>query len=224
MCGRMAITLPKEAMAKLFNAVPANDLPILPNYNVCPTDKIHSVVSHGSVRHIKAMRWGFLPHWYRSQTGGPLLINARSETIDKKPAFREACRYRRCIIPADGFYEWARKDKHKPVPYRVTMSDGGFMAMAGIWQNWEIDGVSITTCAIITTQANAKMAKIHHRLPVILRPKDWPLWLGEAGKGAAKLMQPVSNEVLKLQRVDDAVNSNLATGAQLWAKIKTKTE
>ena len=220
MCGRMAITLPTEAMTQLFNAMPANDLPAVPNYNVCPTDKIHAIISDKNTRHIKAMRWGFLPNWYKSMTDGPLLINARSETIDKKPAFHDACRHRRCLIPADGFYEWAHKDDEKPIPYRVTRSDRQLMAMAGVWQNWEVDGQVVTSCAIVTTAANTKMQKIHHRLPVILGPADWPLWLGEAGKGAANLMQPVADSVLKLRRVTTAVNSKQASGPELWAAIK----
>ena len=172
MCGRMAITLPPEAMAQLFNATPANDLPHVPNYNVCPTVNIHTVTSDSGTRHLRAMRWGFLPRWYKKLTGGPLLINARSETIAEKPAFREACRHRRCLIPADGFYEWARKEGEKPILYRAVREDGQPMAMAGVWQEWEVDGNRITSCAIVTTDANAKMAEIHHRLPVILGPND----------------------------------------------------
>jgi putative SOS response-associated peptidase YedK len=96
-------------------------------------------------------------------TDSPLLINARSETIDKKPAFHDACRHRRCLIPADGFYQWPRKDEEKPTPYRVTRSDRQLMAMEGVWRNWEVDGQVITA-------ANIKIQKIHHRLPTILGP------------------------------------------------------
>ena len=219
MCGRMSITQPLEAMAQLFDATPANDLPVVPNYNVCPTVNIHTVVSAQGTRHLKAMRWGFVPHWYQTMTDGPLLINARSETLAEKPAFREACRQRRCLIPADGFYEWSRTSRDKPIPYRVTRSDRQPMVMAGIWQDWESAGNRITTCAIVTTDANAAMAKIHHRLPVILAPEHWPLWLGEAGIGAAKVMQPVASEVLDLRRVSAAVNSNRANGPELWQPI-----
>ena len=224
MCGRMAITVPLEAMAQLFNATPANDLPRVPNYNVCPTVNIHTVTSDGGTRHLKAMRWGFLPRWYKKLAGGPLLINARSETIAQKPAFREACRHRRCLIPADGFYEWERKEGEKPIPYRVVRADGQPMAMAGVWQEWEKDGNRITSCAIVTTNANVKMTEIHHRLPVILGPNEWPLWLGEAGKGAATLMQPVADDVLNLQRVDSAINSNRATGPELWHVIDKEVD
>ena len=224
MCGRMAITLPSEAMAQLFNATPANDLPTVPNYNVCPTVNIHTVTSDAGTRHLRAMRWGFLPRWYKKLTGGPLLINARSETIAEKPAFRDACRHRRCLIPADGFYEWAREEGEKPRPYRAVRTDGQPMAMAGVWQDWEVDGQRITSCAIVTTDANAKMAEIHHRLPVILGPDEWPLWLGEAGKGAATLMRPVEDDVLDLQRVSSAVNSNRATGPELWNVIESEID
>ena len=219
MCGRLAISLPKEAMTELFQATPANDLPQTPNYNVCPTDNIHTVTSDQGTRHLRAMRWGFVPSWYATLSGGPLLINARPETITEKPAFRDACQSRRCLIPADGFYEWARNAGEKPIPYRVLKSDEQPMAMAGIWQNCEIDGSIIAKCAIVTTGANKTMGKIHHRLPVIIGPEDWPLWLGEAGKGAANLMQPVAEYVLDLQRVSTAVNSSRASGPKLWEKV-----
>ena len=222
MCGRMAITLPSEAMTQLFSAAPANDLPPVPNYYVCPTVNIHTVTSDGGTRHLRRMRWGFMPHWYKTLTDGPLVINARSETVAEKPAFRVACRSRRCLIPADGFYEWARKEGEKPIPYRVVRSDGQPMAMAGIWQDWEVDGQRITSCAIVTTDANAAMAEIHHRLPVILSPEEWPLWLGEAGKGAALLMQPIAEKALDLSRVSSAVNSNRATGPELWKVIESQ--
>ena len=107
MCGRFAITLPPDAMAQLFEAVPANDLPQVPNYNVCPTNQVHAVIG-GDQRRLVSLRWGFLPHWYKTPSDGPLLINARAETIAEKPAFRSACRERRCLIPATGFYEWTK--------------------------------------------------------------------------------------------------------------------
>ena len=220
----MAITLPPEAVAQLVTATPANALPTVPNYNVCSTATTHTVTPDAGTRHLRAMRWGFLPRWYKKLTGGPLLINARSETIAEKPAFRDACRHRRCLIPADGFYEWAREEGEKPRPYRAVRTDGQPMAMAGVWQDWEMDGQRITSCAIVTTDANAKMAEIHHRLPVILGPDEWPLWLGEAGKGAATLMRPVGDDVLDLQRVSSAVNSNRATGPELWNIIESEID
>jgi len=189
MCGRMALTLPHDAMVNVFDATPANDLPDVPNYNICPTVQVHTVTSDNNIRHLRPMRWGFIPHWYKKPNGGPLLINARAETIAEKPAFRAACRERRCLIPASGFYEWKRADKATPLPWWVTRADGDVMVFAGIWQDWTVDDMHLTTCAIVTTEANKAMAPIHHRLPVILPPDQWALWLGEEGKGASVLRQ-----------------------------------
>ncbi|MEO0676797.1 MAG: SOS response-associated peptidase [Pseudomonadota bacterium] len=214
MCGRFAITLPDDAMAQLFDAVPSNDLPEGPRYNVCPTDDVHAVVSDAG-RRLRAMRWGFLPHWYKTTNGGPLLINARSETIAEKPAFKAACRERRCLIPASGFYEWTKTPEGARLPWYITRADGEPLVFAGIWQDWERDGEAYTTCAIVTCAANARMAEIHKRMPVVLAPENWGLWLGEAGKGAATLMRAAAEDTLSFHRVDVAVNSNRAAGPQL---------
>ncbi len=215
MCGRMAITLPHDAMAQLFAATPDNDLPEGPNYNVCPTNSLAVCIEGEGGRRLRSMRWGFIPHWYKEPTDGPLLINARSETIAEKPAFRTACRERRCLIAADGFYEWERHEGQTPLPWYVTRTDGQPIVFGGIWQAWERDGQSLLTCAIVTTGANAAMGRIHDRLPVILEPADWPLWLGEAGKGAATLMTATGDETLNFVRVGTEVNSNRARGPGL---------
>ena len=108
MCGRFALTLPTDAMAQIFDAAQDARLMPVPRYNICPTQKITTVTSCENGRHLVPMRWGFLPHWYAVARDGPLLINARAETISQKPAFREACRERRCLIPASGYYEWTK--------------------------------------------------------------------------------------------------------------------
>jgi putative SOS response-associated peptidase YedK len=219
MCGRFAVTLPNDAMAQLFDAAPANALPDVPNYNVCPTTQVHVVLNEDG-RKLSSLRWGFLPHWYKSPTDGPLLINARSETIAEKPAFRAACRTRRCLLVATGFYEWTRTETER-LPWYIQRSDGAPLIMAGIWQDWagpETDA-PMRCCAIVTTQANAPMSAIHHRMPVILEPDDVPLWLGEAGKGAAPLMKPAADDCLTWHRVDVAVNSNRASGPELIEPI-----
>lgn len=213
MCGRFAVTLPNDAMAQLFAAQPANALPDVPNYNVCPTTDVHVVRSAETGRQLLPMRWGFLPHWYKAENGGPLLINARAETLAEKPAFRAACRDRRCLIIATGFYEWTKTPDGARLPWYIHRRDGAPIAFAGIWQTWGEDGRP--TCAMVTTAANAHMSAIHHRMPLILPPQDWPLWLGEAAKGAAQLMTPGPEGVLDYFRVDPAVNSNRAQGAQL---------
>lgn len=214
MCGRFAITLPADAMAQLFSARPANDLPDVPNYNVCPTNRVHAVRTTETGRQLDPLRWGFLPHWYKTETDGPLLINARAETLAEKPAFRAACRDRRCLIPASGFFEWTKAEDGTRLPWYFSRRDGAPIAFAGIWQRWGRDD-PVQTCAIVTTAANRRVAEIHHRMPLILDPEDWPLWLGETGKGAARLMVPGDDDVLEFHRVDPAVNSNRASGPQL---------
>ncbi len=211
MCGRFTITHPNEALAALFGALPGNDLPPAPRHNICPTQPVAVVTSDGGMRRLMTMRWGFIPSWYKTPTDGPLIINARSDTVADKPAFREAVRARRCIVPASGFYEWTAGPDKTRLPYYITRADGAPMALAGLWQLW---GDQVT-CAVVSTEAGPGMAGIHDREPVILDPADWPLWLGEAGHGAARLMRPTPPGVLRMHRVDVAVNSNRASGPQL---------
>ncbi len=214
MCGRFVITMPAVALVELFDAIPGNDLPEGARYNVCPTQDIAACTSEGGQRRLRAMRWGFIPHWYKAPNDGPLLINARSETVAEKPAFRAAVRERRCLIPADGFYEWEEGEGPKRAWY-ITAADGGPLAFAGIWQDWEKDGRRITACAIVSTAAGPEMAAIHHREPVTLAQADWPLWLGEAGRGAAVLMRARRPGTFRMHRVGPEVNSNRAEGAGL---------
>lgn len=215
MCGRFTLTLPDDAMAQLFDAVPANDLPELPNYNICPTNQVHTVTSEDGHRRLRPMRWGFIPHWYKTPSDGPLLINARAETIAEKPAFRAACRERRCLVPASGFYEWTKDAEDKRLPWYIHPAEGEILAFAAVWQVWERGDAPLTTCAIVTTDANEAMSKIHHRMPVIVARDDWAKWLGEEGKGAATLMGPPPEEALAFHRVDPKVNSNRARGPEL---------
>jgi putative SOS response-associated peptidase YedK len=219
MCGRMAITMPHDAMAQMFAAPPANDLPEVPNYNVCPTVQVHTATSDDGTRHLRPMRWGFVPQWYKKPNDGPLLINARAETIADKPAFRTAARERRCLIPATGFYEWTKTPEGARLPWYITRKDGTPLVFAGIWQAWDKGEDPLTTCAIVTTGANAAVGTIHHRMPVVLEPADWALWLGEAGKGAARLMTAAPEDALEFYRVDPKVNSNRASGADLIEPI-----
>ncbi|MEM7731379.1 MAG: SOS response-associated peptidase [Pseudomonadota bacterium] len=215
MCGRFAVTLPSDAMALLFAARPANDLPDVPNFNVCPTNAVHVITSEDGARALRSFRWGFLPHWYKTPSDGPLLINARAETIAEKPSFKAAARARRCLIPATGFYEWTKDEEGNRLPWYIRRKDERLLAFAGIWQSWGKEDTQMQTCAIVTTSANKTMSAIHHRMPVILGEKDWSLWLGEAGHGAAKLMRAAPDDMLTFWRVDRAVNSNRASGAAL---------
>lgn len=215
MCGRFTLTHPNAALAALFAAQPANDLPETPRYNICPTQGIAVVTAEGH-RRLRPMRWGLVPPWYKTPNGGPLIINARADTVATKPAFREAIRSRRCLIPASGFYEWNEGANGARAPWYITRADGGLMVFAGLWQPMA-EGAS---AAMVTTDAGPDMGLVHHREPVLLEPADWPLWLGEAGHGAARLMQPQPAGALRIRRVAPAVNSNRAEGAALIVPIE----
>ncbi|MDP5216933.1 SOS response-associated peptidase [Ruegeria sp. 2205SS24-7] len=215
MCGRFVVNAQIDEMARLFTALTSNTVPPVPNFNVCPTNQVHVVRSGDTRRQLLPMRWGFLPSWYKTENAVPLLTNARAETIAEKPAFREACRARRCILIATGFYEWTKTPEAARLPWFIRRTDEAMVAFAGIWQDWGPETDRQSTCAIVTTPANQHMAQIHHRMPLILEPDDWPLWLGEAGHGAARLMRPGGEEILTYHRVAPAVNSNRASGAEL---------
>lgn len=225
MCGRMALTLPPEAMAQIFGAEPANDLPEGPNYNICPTDRIAMITGGPDrARRMEGMRWGLVPQWYKQANDGPLLINARAETVLEKPAFRSAVHARRVLIVASGFYEWTKDAQGARDPWYITRSDGTPLALAALWQSWTDpqSGEDMPTVAALTVGANASMQQIHHRMPVIVEPENWALWLGEQGKGAAPLMRAATEDILQMHRVDRAVNSNRASGPELiepWTPI-----
>ena len=219
MCGRFAVTLPSDAMAQLFAARPANDLPEVPNYNVCPTNQVHVVTLEEGARRLVSKRWGLVPHWYKTPTDGPLLINARGETVADKPAFRSAVRERRCIVPASGFYEWVKDAEGHKLPFYIQPAQDEILGFAGIWQDWRRGEDSLSACAIVTIGANAAMGAIHDRMPVVLDPADWARWLGEDDEPAAPLMRPAPEDALRFFRVGTEVNSNRARGAELIAPL-----
>ena len=171
MCGRFALTTPQDSVLTTFSAQPSPRLAerlgnLGPRWNVCPTTDIPVVLSHEGKRLLAPLRWGFVPRWYKSPTGGPLLINARSETIAEKPAFREACRERRCLIPADGFYEWTKLgERRQPHWIRPAAGppEGSLFAFAGVWQTWKNpeDGQRLAACAIVTAGAGPDLESLH---------------------------------------------------------------
>ncbi len=197
MCGRFALTLPHDAVLDVLRAQPSPRLTerlgnLGPRWNVCPTTDIPVVLNHGGERLLAPLRWGFIPRWYKTPSGGPLLINARSETIAAKPAFRSACRERRCLIPATGFYEWREEDGRKQ-PFRIRPAagppEGSLFAFAGVWETWRApDGGRIPACAIVTgpgafalahnVRAREEVEPLLSRLVAaggaLLRPADAP--------------------------------------------------
>ena len=171
------------------------------------------IVSNFKQRRLGQMRWGFIPHWYKSITDGPLLFNARAETLAEKPAFRDACRNRRCLIPADGFYEWKKIEGSKSKPVYVKRSDRQQMIFAGIWQFWGVGENRLAACTILTVPASEQISGIHHRMPLFIERDNWALWLGEKGVGASKLMKTPSDINLDLVNISNEIKSTLVPEA-----------
>jgi len=213
----LIIELTPELVTRFFGLTEAPDLP--PRYNIVPTQAIPVIreASDGS-RRLTMMRWGLVPSWAKDIGDG--LINARSETVNEKPSFRQAFRQRRCIIPANGFFEWMRVEGKK-VPYYVRMADGAPMPFVGIWEAWlSPDGQVLETCAILTTAANATVAPIHDRMPVILHPDKFSLWLDRQVHDAERLstlFAPYPADRLAAYRVSTLVNNVAHDGPECIA-------
>ena len=184
MCGRF--TLKSPGRIKFDQISRSNLQPLFPRYNIAPSQSILAIVQRGVEREAKFLQWGLIPSWSKDAKG---FINARSETIEEKPSFSESFQRRRCLIPADGFYEWQRSGKIAQ-PYFFQMRDESPFAFAGIWDEWQWDGISIASCAIVTTEANDLLVAIHDRMPVILHPESHDTWLNsdsETAKVRARL-------------------------------------
>lgn len=208
MCGRYASFLPPDVLARLFGT--KNPPPTLrTTYNLAPTMDAPVVRRHPDTgeRHLDALTWGFVPAFTKSLKEARRPANARAETVATSAMFRNAFAKRRCIVPAPVFYEW-HTDASGKTPYAVARVDGEPMAFAGIWEGWRSpDGGIMRTFAILTTDANAEMAKVHHRMPVILERADWPLWLGETAGDPAALLHPSPEGVVRMWRVDRRVGN-----------------
>ncbi len=174
MCGRYVIVSPPEALRRLFGYGEQPNMP--PRYNIAPTQPVPVVTGGADARHLRLMRWGFLPAWLKDPRGFPLLINARAETVAEKAAFRNAIRRRRCLLPADGYYEWQVQGARKQ-PFYIHPRGGQPMAFAGVAETWcGPNGEEVDTVAIGTTQAPPDLANLHHRVPVVIEPDDFAPW------------------------------------------------
>jgi putative SOS response-associated peptidase YedK len=175
MCGRFVITSPPAALRQAFGYAEQPNFP--PRHNVAPTQPIPVVIVENGVRRFRLMRWGLLPAWVRDPRGFTLLINARSETVREKPAFKNAMKRRRCLIPADGYYEW-RASEHRKRPYFIHRRDGAQIGLAGLAETWVgPNGEELDTVAIVTAPASPDLAVLHHRVPVTIAPDDFDRWL-----------------------------------------------
>jgi putative SOS response-associated peptidase YedK len=199
MCGRYALHSSPEVVALAFGLaeVPA----FAPRYNIAPAARV-LVVRQGGAAFV---RWGLVPRWARDPAIGAKMNNARAETVAEKPSFREAYRRRRCLIPASGFYEWKSEGGVKQ-PYYIHPSGGALFAFAGLWESWTDPGRAqppLETCAVITTEANAKMAAVHDRMPVIVSPAEYSAWLA----GGEVPLRPCPDTAIDIHRVGRAVNN-----------------
>jgi putative SOS response-associated peptidase YedK len=208
MCGRYAAFLPAEAVARLFRTV--NPLPnVAPSWNVAPSQDAMVVRRHPETgeRHLDLLKWGLVPHWTKDPAHAQRPINARAETVATSGMFRPAFAQRRCIVPADAFYEWQARPAGKQ-PYAIARCDGQPLAFAGLWEGYRApDGAVLRTFTIVTTQASAEMAPLHSRMPVILEAPDWPAWLGEADASPEALLHPSPEGTLRFWPVSRNVNT-----------------
>ena len=214
MCGRYSLTTPAEAVRRFFGYP---ELPnLMPRANIAPTQEAAAVrLGDDGGRHFVWLRWGLVPAWAKDVSIASKMINARGETVAEKPAFRAAFRARRCLIAADGFYEWKTEGGAKQ-PYRIARADGALFAFAGLWERWDKappenapDGAPLETCSIVTTDANDLLRPIHHRMPVILDPADFDPWLDPATPPAQaqSLLRPCPREGLVVYPVSRRVNA-----------------
>jgi putative SOS response-associated peptidase YedK len=183
--------------------------PLVERYNVAPAQAVLGIRELSSTREATFFKWGLVPSWAKDKAIGNKLINARSETVTEKPSFREAFARRRCLVPVDGFFEWSRRGDRKR-PFYFPMRDGEPFAIAGPWERWEGEGGPLETCTLLTTSANELLAPYHDRMPVILRPEDYDVWLGAAGGGADRLTSllcPYPHEEMTAYAVSPLVNS-----------------
>ncbi|MGQ9861903.1 MAG: SOS response-associated peptidase [Thiobacillaceae bacterium] len=196
MCGRYVLSTRPEILAAHFGLDEYSDYP--PRWNIPPGTDIPVIRQSPEGRRVlHLMRWGLVPHWARDASIGQRLINARAETVAKKAAFREAFRRRRCLIPADGFYEWKTVDKGKQ-PYYISLRSGQPMGLGGLWEFWRApDGSVLKTCAIVTTGPNGLLASIHDRMPVIIAPEHWQTWLNGTPEAALALLPPFPAEAMQ---------------------------
>ena len=210
MCGRYTLSTPVEKLAEEFDVSgPLPDLP--PSYNVAPSQEVAAIVEDGGgERRLELLRWGLIPAWADDPGIGSRMINARSETAAEKPSFRRAFKERRCLIPADGFYEWQKTNGGKQ-PYHLKMRDGRPFAFAGLWESWNRDEEGeIRSCTILTTNANDLVGEVHHRMPVILPPETYDLWLDSDVRETEQLlslMVPYPTEEMEAYPVSRRVNN-----------------
>jgi putative SOS response-associated peptidase YedK len=210
MCGRFVLMTLGRDLAKQFGLEEEPDL--RPRYNIAPTQMVAVIrIDRDTLqRRLVLVKWGLIPFWAKDTTIGHKLINARAETAAEKPAFRAAFKSRRCLVPADGYYEWKKRKEGQKQPYLARNADGTPFAFAGLWEKWQApEDQILESCTILTTDANDLTQSIHDRMPVILQPKDYDLWLDPEVKGPdllKPLLQPYPSKEMTVMPVNPKVN------------------
>lgn len=225
MCGRFTLRASPEEVRETFGYAAQPNFP--PRCNIAPTQPVAIVRSENAAPAFALVRWGLLPPWVKDIKAFPTLINARSEQATEKPAFRAAMRRRRCLVPADGFYEWQKTKTGKKQPYYIRRPDGGLFAFAGIWESWmDAEGNELETAAILTTSANALLAPIHDRMPVVVRKGDRERWLDSEHVppgDLADILQPAPDGYFAAYPVSTRVNAVANDDEGLVAPLAEET-
>ncbi len=207
MCGRFSQTQTAQRIAQVFQL---SEVPeVIPSYNIAPTQSVATIVKQPDQpqRQFRWLRWGLVPSWAKDEKIGARLINARAETLAEKPSFRTAYRYRRCLVLADGFYEWQLHQGQKQ-PFYFHLPNQPLFAFAGLWEQWQGNGEAVESCTIVTTSASDEVRPIHDRMPLILEPDRYDEWLNpESHRPNADLLHPVPNNKLEAYPVSPRVNS-----------------
>lgn len=209
MCGRFVLRAPPQTVREVFGYEQAPNFPA--RYNIAPTQPIAIVRSSREGPEFALVRWGLVPSWVKDLKGFPTIINARSEEAAGKPAFRNAIRRRRCLVPADGFYEWQKTANGKKQPYLIERPGSEVFAFAGLWESWmDADGNELESAAILTTAANETLKPLHHRMPVVVARADHARWLDMSGENPddiADLLRPAPDDFFRAFPVSTRVNA-----------------
>ena len=241
MCARYVSVKSDDDISEELDAVNAVDEPTPPDYNIAPTDPVRIVVNRPlrtesgeraatPTRQLRSARWGLVPSWAKDRKGAARLINARLETVATARAFKQAYAKRRCLVPADGWYEWQTVDTPtgpRKQPRFMTPGDGHLLAFAGLYEFWRAgDGPTLTTCTILTAPAIGELTEVHDRMPLLLPRTSWARWLDPAASDPADLLgawDEAAGEQLELRPVSTEVNSVKASGAQLVDRVAETT-
>ncbi|MFN2484653.1 MAG: SOS response-associated peptidase [Candidatus Limnocylindria bacterium] len=225
MCGRFSQRDSAEEIATRFAAAVATHHPG-GQYNVAPTDEVSAVLDYHEERVVDTFRWGLVPVWADSPRQGARMINARAETVESSSTYRSALRERRCLIPADGFFEFVRADgRARPDPWFVHRADDAVMAFAGLWSIWRdpVTAARLYSCTILTTVPNELMSRLHHRMPVVVEPEDWDAWLAPSATAdkLGPLLTPAADDLLEAYPVSPLVNDVRNEGPELIRPLVT---